>query len=171
MAVLPLIYAPNPIFKKIAAPVIEVDDEIRSLIDDMFATLEYHKALGIGANMVGVLQQIAIVDLPENSISKPYIFINPEIFWRSQEEQIHEEASLCFLGISAQIKRAKAIKMRYLDYNGEKQEIEADGFLATVIQHEVDYLHGITFLDHLSKLKRDKLLKKMQNFIKKNSKK
>lgn len=168
MTVLPLVYAPDPIFKKKALEVKKVDDDIRSLVDNMFDTLEFYKAVGVGANMVGVLKRIAVVNLHEDGVSNPRTFINPEIFWSSEELQENEEASICFLGISAEIKRPAAIKVRYLDYDGNQQELKAEGFLATVIQHEVDYLNGVIFLDHLSKLKKTMHLQKMQKFLKKN---
>jgi peptide deformylase len=161
MKALQIIYAPDPIFRKIATPVAQVNDEVRALVDAMFATMQVEQAVGLGANMVGVLQRIAVVDLAENGVSKPYCFINPKITWRSDEEQSFEEASLSFVGISAEISRAKAIKVKYLDYDGKEQELEADGFFASVIQHEMDYLDGKTFLDYLSKMKRDMLVKKM----------
>ena len=161
MAILPLTYAPNKIFQTKAEKVTEVTDEIRKIIDDMFETLYHHKALGIGANMVGILKHIIVVDMQDGTNSK-YAMINPEIEILSDEIQIFEEASLCFLGISAKIKRPSKIKVEYLDYNGEKQIMEADGFLSTVIQHETDYLNAITFLDHLSKMKRDILVAKMR---------
>ena len=168
MNALPLVLAPDPIFKKTCEPVTQVDDSIRELIDGMFATLRLNGAVGIGANMVGITKRIAIVDLNEEGISKPYSFINPEIIWRSDETQVFEEASLCFPGISAPITRPNAIELKYLDYDGKPQQLKAEGFFATVIQHEVEYLDGITFLDHLSKMKRDMLLKKMQKYIKLN---
>jgi len=168
MTILSLIHAPDPIFKKKAIEVDKIDDEIRTIIDDMFETLEFEKAVGIGANMVGILKRIAVVDLHENNISKPHAFINPEIIWESDKTQTFEEASICFAGISAKITRPESIKLKYLDYDGEQQELEAEGFLATVIQHEIDYLNGITFLDHLSRTKREMLLKKMLKFIKNN---
>ena len=166
MTVLPLVYAPNPIFKKVADPVIEVNDQIRSLINDMFNTLYFEKAVGMGANMVGILKRIAIVDLYENDTPHPYTFINPEISILSKETQTFEEASICYPGISANITRPKHIKVDYLDTDGKPQTLEAEGFFATVIQHEIDYLNGKTYLDHLSKMKRDMLLKKMQKHIK-----
>lgn len=165
MALLPLIYAPHPIFKQKSLPVEVVDDTVRQLINDLFETMEVEKAIGMAANMVGVLQQIVVVDLLEDGVSKPYTFINPEIIWRSDDTQEHEEASICFVGVSAKITRPNAIKMRYLDINGTMQELEAQGFLACVIQHEVDYLNGITFPDYLSKMKRDMLFKKMQKHL------
>lgn len=163
---LQLVYAPNPIFRQKALPVDKVDNEIRILIDKILSTVYVEGGIGIGANMVGVLKRIAVVDLQENGERNPHIFINPEITWRSKEVQTFKEASLCFLGIDAEVTRPKAIKMKYLDYDGKPQEIEAEGFLATVIQHEVDYLDGKIFLDYLSKLKRDTLLKKMEKHIK-----
>lgn len=166
MALLSLTYAPNPIFKQKAAPVEVVDDEMRTLIDDMFETMEFEHAVGMGANMVGILNRIVTIDLHENGESKPYSFINPEIIWKSDETQTFEEASICFRGISAEITRPRAIKVSYLDYDGNSQELEAEGFFASVIQHEVDYLNGITYLDHLSKMKRDMLTKKMLKHIK-----
>ena len=168
MPVLQLIYAPHKIFNKTAEPVAEVNAEIRQIIDDMFATLYFQKASGIGANMVGILQRIIVVDLFENGISKPYGMVNPEIIHKSQKLQSFADASLCFPGISANIKRPKNITVNYLDYDGKLQTLEAEGFLATVIQHEIDYLDGITFLDHLSPLKRNLLLQKMQKYMKKN---
>jgi len=168
MPTLSLIHAPDPIFKKKAELVEKVDNEIRAIVDNMFETLEFEKAVGIGANMVGILKSIAIVDLHENNISTPFTFINPEIYWKSDEVQEFEEASICFAGISAKITRPKIIKLRYLDYDGKEQDLEAEGFFSTVIQHEIDYLNGITFLDHLSRTKREMLIKKVFKFIKQN---
>lgn len=166
MKILDIVNAPDPIFRNKAKPVAKVTDETRELVDAMFATMEYERAVGLGANMVGILQRIAVVDLHEGGHSKPYCFINPEITWKSEETQTFEEASISFAGISAEITRPKAIKVSYLDRDGNKQELEADGFLACVIQHEIDYLDGKTFLDHLSKMKRDMLVKKMLKHIK-----
>jgi peptide deformylase len=162
MLLLPLVYAPNAAFKKIAKSVEVVDDEIRVLADQMLATMYSEKAIGLGANMVGILKRIIVVDLQEDGICNPYIFINPEITYYSEELQTFTEGSVCFPGIKAEIIRPKSIKLKYLDKSGKNQEIEASGFFATVIQHELDYLNGKVFLDYLSKFKRDTLLKKMQ---------
>jgi peptide deformylase len=132
----------------------------------MFATIYLERAVGLGANMVGILKRIAVVDLQENGVRVPYTFINPDITWRSKETQTFEEGSLCFPGITAQITRPRAIKISYIDYNGDNKDLETEGFLSTVIQHEVDYLNGKVFLDYLSKLKRDMLIKKMEKYIK-----
>lgn len=161
MQPLPLVIAPDPVFRKQALPVVVVDDEIRSTINSMFDTLYQERGVGLGANMVGLLKRIIIVDLQENSVQSPQAFINPELLWASDETQTFSEGSLSFPGISADITRPSSIRITYLDEEGVRRELEASGWLATVIQHEMDYLDGRTFLDHLSKLKRDMLLKKM----------
>jgi len=164
--VLQIIYAPNEIFRKKADPVAKVNSEIKELIDQMFATLSYERAVGIAGNMVGVLKRIIVIDLNENNESKPICMVNPQITHKSDEMQVFEEASLCYPGISAEVARPSKIKVKYLDYEGKQHEIEAEGFFATVIQHEVDYLDGKIYLDHVSKMKRDLLLAKMKKFIK-----
>ena len=161
MALLPLTYGPDKIFSKIASPVEVVDDVIRSIIDDMLETMYREHAIGMGANMVGILKRIVVIDMQEDGLRKPYALINPEIVWFSEDVQTHQEASICFPGISANITRPRSVRVCYLDYNGQTNELKADGWFATVIQHEVDYLNGKIFLDYLSKMKRDMLLKKM----------
>lgn len=169
MSHLSIIYAPNDIFKKKAAVVTEVNDEIRSIADDMLKTMYLEHAIGIGANMVGILKRIAVVDLQTNGERSPLILINPEIIFSSKEMQTMIEASISFPGIEAQITRPKVIKVKYLDYDGKEQELEAEGLLSSVIQHEIDYLDGKVFLSYLSKMKQDLLMKKMLKFIKQNS--
>jgi peptide deformylase len=166
MSQIALVYAPNPIFKKKAAPVEVVNDATRQKVDAMLSILYHEKAIGIGANMVGLLERIVVVDLRKDGVREPHILINPEIIWRSETMQTFPEASLCFPGIDADITRPDAIKVRYQDYHGEAAELDAEGFLATVIQHEMDYLDGKVFLDYLSPLKRNMLLKKMQKHLK-----
>jgi len=163
-----LVYAPNPIFSKTATPVETVDEGVRELVQAMYREMYAHQGVGIGANMVGSLDRVVVVDLSGDEGSNPMTFINPEITWASEETQVFEEGSLSFPGIAAKVVRPKAIKLSYWDIDGNHQETEADGGLATVIQHEVDYLNGVVFLDHVSKLKRDSLLKKMKKFKDKN---
>ncbi|WP_394355811.1 peptide deformylase [Candidatus Trichorickettsia mobilis] len=163
-----LVYAPNDIFRQKAAIITIIDDNIRTLADQMLTTMYTERAIGLGANMVGVLKRIAVVDLQENGIRTPYILVNPEINWRSTDTQTFNESSLSFPGIAAEITRPKAIQMTYLDYHGIPQTLEAEGLLATVIQHEIDYLDGKIFLDYLSKMKQDLLLKKMIKYLKLN---
>lgn len=166
MTVRQIIYAPNKIFSQISKPVEEVTESIRQLINDLFDTLEYEKAVGMAAMMVGELKRIIVVDLHPNGESDRRVYINPEIIWRSDENQTHTEASICFRGIDAKVTRPLKIKIKYLDYNGKESKEEAEGFLATVIQHECDYLDGKVFLDYLSKMKRDMLIKRMQKHVK-----
>jgi peptide deformylase len=166
MTLLQLVLAPHPIFKQKAAPVEEVNDEIRNTIDNMFVTMYHEGAVGMGANMVGILKRIAIIDLQLGGKNEPYTLINPEITWKSDELVTLEEGSVCFPGISANITRPAVIEVSFLDYYGKPQKLKVDGPLARVIQHEVDYLNGIVFWDYLSKLKRDMLLAKMVKFKK-----
>ncbi len=160
MPALPLVIGPDPVFRKKAEKVTVVDETIRQLVSDMFDTLYAENGAGIGANMVGVLKRVIVIDLKEGDHKTPLAMINPEFVEKSEEIQIFEEASLSFPGISADIERARAIKIRYLDESGASAELAAEGFLSTVIQHEMDYLDGKTFLDHLSRVKRDALMRK-----------
>ncbi|SDD68262.1 peptide deformylase [Kordiimonas lacus] len=166
MAHLHIVAAPNPIFRQKAVPVVDVDDGIKALAEQMLDVMYENRGIGIAANMVGLLHRIIVVDIQPDGNRDPLVCINPEITWASDETSTNEEASLSFPGISADITRPNAIKLTYLDQQGEKQELDAEGFLAIVIQHEMDYLDGRTYLDHLSKMKRDRLLKKMQKYLK-----
>jgi peptide deformylase len=160
-----IIYAPNDIFRKKTEDIDVVDNSIREIADRMVKTMYVEGAVGIGANMVGVTKSIAVVDLRANGEYNPYIFINPKISWRSNETQKFEEASLSFPGISAEVERPSSIKLAYLDDQGKPRELDATGFFASVIQHEVDYLNGKIYLDYISKMKRDLLIKKMEKHI------
>lgn len=160
MLKLPLVIAPDPIFRKKAEKVLVVDAEIRGLIKDMFERLYAENGLGIGANMVGLLKQIIVIDLKGDGKPSPVVMINPNIIKISDTVQVFNEASLSFPGIAADISRPDQITVQYLDVDGNTQVIEAEGFFATVIQHEMDYLQGRTYLDHLSRTKRDALMRK-----------
>lgn len=162
MKPLELIIAPNPIFKKKAAVVTDFDDVLAKLVEAMFDVLYHHQGVGLGANMVGVLKRIVIIDLNENGNNLPMVFINPKITETSSEQQVFTEASLSFPEIYAEISRPKAIKVCFQNLKGEDKTFSAEGWLATVIQHEMDYLDGRTFLDHLSPIKRNNLLRKMK---------
>ncbi len=160
MPALPLIIAPDPVFRKKASTVETVNDEIRQLVSDMFLTLYAENGAGIGANMVGVLKRVIVIDLKEGGKKTPFAMINPEIGKASEETQVFTEASLSFPGIEADITRPAEIQVRYLDEKGDSQDLRATGFLAAVIQHEMDYLEGRTYLDHLSRIKREALMRK-----------
>ena len=158
--------APDPIFQKIAEPVTKFDEELDDTINAMFDTAKAKGAIGLGANMVGLLERIIIVDWLEGGES--FAMVNPEIISKSDEMQEFEESSLSYPAISAKIKRPSKITVKYQDKNGNFDEMNAEGFLATIIQHEIDYLNGIVFLDYLSKLKQERLLKKMHKYLKQN---
>ncbi|GHF12060.1 peptide deformylase [Kordiimonas sediminis] len=166
MASLDLILAPDPIFKKTATAVTSVDDTVRAVIDQMFEVLYREKGLGIGANMVGILDRIVVVDMQEDGKSTPLALVNPEITEVSEETQTFPEASLSYPGIRAEITRPKQITVTYLDRDGISQTLKADGWFAQVLQHEIDYLDGKVFLDYLKPVKRQMLIKKMQKYKK-----
>ncbi len=161
MAKLQLVFAPDPIFKRKSEKVTDFNEELKDLTSEMLEVLYREKGIGLGANMVGVLQRIIVVDLQENGERSPVVCINPEIRSRSEDTTTREEASLCFPGVRAEVERPSHIELIYQNVDGETQTMEAEGWLATVIQHEMEYLDGRTFLDNLSKLKRDRLIKKM----------
>ncbi len=165
MAVLPIVIAPNKIFSEKADDISTVNDEVRKLLDDMKDTMYYHGAVGIAGNMVGIKKKIVVIDLGKEEVKKPIFMVNPKIIEKSNEKQKFTEASLSYPFISADITRPKDIKVEFLDYDGKKQTIEASEFLSTVIQHEVDYLDGKVYLDYLSKLKKDILIKKMMKMV------
>ena len=166
MAVLQVIHAPNSIFKQKAKLVAVIDEEIRRIAQDMLDTMYEQGAVGLGANMVGIDKQIIVLDLRENGERCPYVMINPEIIEQSEEQVEFEEASLSFPGISAKIKRPANVTVNYLGLDGNNHTLKAKDFLSRVIQHEIDYLYGIVYLDKLSSLKKDILLKKMLKYIK-----
>ncbi len=161
MPVLQLFFGTDPGLKHKALPVENVNDEILETIKNMYETLYEFKGIGMAANMVGIFKKIIIIDLQEDGKKTPITLINPELTWASDTKETKEEASLCFPGISAKIERSNAIKVSFRDTEGNTQELAAEGWLATVIQHEMDYLEGKSYLDHLSKMKKDRLIKKM----------
>lgn len=166
MVELQLVTAPDPVFRKKAEPVEVVNDDIRAIVDGMLSVMYAEGAMGLGANMVGVLKRICVIDMQEGGVKQPLTLINPEITYRSETLEEYEEASLSFPGISAVVTRPEQIKVKFLDRDGQPQELEAAMPLSTIIQHEMDYLDGRTYLDHISKIKRDRLLKKMKKIQK-----
>jgi peptide deformylase len=162
MAVLPIITAPDPRLKVKCEPVAEVDDEIARLIDDMLDTMYLAPGIGLAAPQIGVTKRILVVDVsPKDGPREPIRMANPEIIWSSEELAVYEEGCLSLPEQYADVERPERIKVRYLDEKGEQQEREADGILATCIQHEMDHLDGIIFVDHLSALKRKMILRKL----------
>jgi len=162
MAVRPIITAPDPRLKAVSIPVEKVDGEIRKLAEDMADSMYAADGIGLAAVQVGTPKRIIVMDLDQKEGKKNWrVFINPKILWASDEKAVYEEGCLSVPEIYDDVERAARIKAEYLDLDGKKVEIEADGLLATCLQHEMDHLEGILFIDHLSRLKRAMLLKKL----------
>jgi peptide deformylase len=162
MAVLHIIKAPDPMLKKHCDPVAAVDDEVRTLIDDMLESMYAAPGMGLSAPQVGVLRRIIVVDVAKlEGPRDPVRMVNPELVEISGDIVAYEEGCLSFPDQYAQVARPISIRVRYLDYDNEVREQAAEGLLATCIQHEMDHLDGVLFVDHLSGLKRDMILRKM----------
>lgn len=157
-----IIEAPDPWLKTISDPVGAVDDGIRALIDDMLDTMYAAPGIGLAAIQIGVRKRVIVMDIArQDDDPMPRHFINPEILWKSEELAIYSEGCLSLPEYYAEIERPAACRVKYLDYDGSEQTIEAEGLLATCLQHEMDHLEGILFVDHLSALKRRMILRKL----------
>ena len=162
MAILPVIIAPDPRLKQISAPVDRVDDDVRRLMDDMLETMYLAPGVGLAAPQVGVLKRVIVVDAaPQDSERQPYRMANPELVWVADEDHSAEEGCLSLPEYYGDVVRPAAIRVRYLDHENEIRECAADGLLAVCIQHEMDHLEGILFVDHMSALKRNMILRKL----------
>ncbi len=162
MAIRPILHAPDPRLKVKAAPVALVDESVRQLMDDMLETMYAAPGIGLAAPQIGVASRVIVVDLAEEeSQRQPLRMANPEIISVSEDSQIFEEGCLSLPDQYAEVERPAKIRVRYLDYAGTAQEIEASGLLATCILHEMDHLDGVLFVDHISTLKRSIILRKL----------
>ncbi|MDZ4870021.1 MAG: peptide deformylase [Alphaproteobacteria bacterium] len=180
MALRPILVAPDPRLKQVSEPVAEVTDEIRRLMDDMLETMYEAPGIGLAAIQVGVAKRVIVMDLgkpgddedegaPKSDKDKkdkkaerePRFFVNPEIVWASDDLVLCEEGCLSVPDLYEEVERPAQVRVRFLDYDGKQQEIDCDGMLAVCIQHEMDHLEGILFIDHLSRLKREMMLKKL----------
>ena len=162
MALLPIITAPDPRLKIKAKPVASVDAKVRRLMDDMLETMYRAIGIGLAAPQVGVAQRVLVVDVArEGEAPQPMRIANPEILWRSDELMTASEGCLSLPEHYADVERPAAIRLRYLDHENEIRELEAKGLLATCIQHEMDHLDGVLFVDHISTLKRGIILRKL----------
>jgi peptide deformylase len=159
---LDILIAPNPVLKARARPVSAADaDAVRALVPRLFATMYRAPGIGLAAPQVGTGLRIAVVDLMENDKPAPIALINPEIVGLSEELATREEGCLSLPGMYADITRPARVKLRYLDQAGARQEIEAEGLLSACLQHEIDHLDGVLFVDHLSALKRNMILRRL----------
>ena len=162
MALLPIITAPDPRLKIKALPVAAVDDKVRRLMDDMLATMRQAIGVGLAAPQVGVAKRVIVLDVArEGERPQPMMLANPEILWRSPELTTGSEGCLSLPEHYAEVTRPEKIRLRYLDYQNEIREIEASGLLATCVQHEIDHLGGVLFVDHISMVKRGMILRKL----------
>ncbi|HVH74480.1 MAG TPA: peptide deformylase [Stellaceae bacterium] len=162
MALLPIITAPDPRLKAKARPVAAVDDKVRRLMDDMLETMYHAIGIGLAAPQVGVVSRVLVVDVArEGEEPQPLKLANPEILWRSQERIASSEGCLSLPEHYADVTRSAKVRLRYLDHQNEVREFEAEGLLATCLQHEIDHLDGILFVDHISPIKRSIILRKL----------
>jgi len=162
MSILPIITAPDPRLKQIAAPVEKVDAEVRKLMADMLETMYAAPGIGLAAPQVGALKRVIVLDLArEDEEPQPLKMANPEIVWVSEEDAVYNEGCLSLPEHYADVARPAACHVRYLDEQNEIRMLEAEGLLATCVQHEIDHLEGILFVDHLTALKRNMILRKL----------
>jgi peptide deformylase len=161
MTVREIVKLPDKRLRLMSEPVKRIDAGVRKLVEDMFATMYAAPGIGLAAIQVGVAKRVVIMDLSKREDEhKPLAFINPEITWTSEEKATHEEGCLSIPEYYEEVERPERVKVKYLDLDGKAHEITARGLFATCIQHEVDHVNGILFIDHISKLKRDRVTKK-----------
>ena len=161
MAKKQILVLPDPLLRKISEPILEVNSEIKKLMDDMLETMYAAPGIGLAAVQIGVLKRVIVIDLSKEGEKKnPLFIVNPKITFKSKEFFSYEEGCLSIPNQFAEVKRPNSCKVSFLDYDGIQKEIHAEGLLATCIQHEIDHLNGILFIDHLSKLKKDLIMKK-----------
>lgn len=163
MAIRPIITAPDPRLREVSKPVPKVDDALRALMDDMLETMYAAPGIGLAAIQVGVPLRVIVMDLAgKDEEPAPRYFVNPAILDPSEETGVYEEGCLSVPDFFEEVERPSQCRVKYLDYNGDEQILNAEGLLATCIQHEMDHLEGVLFVDYLSRLKRDRILKKLK---------
>ena len=159
----PILIHPDPRLKKLCDPVKDITDDLRKLASDMLDTMYDAPGIGLAAPQVGVTKRLIVMDcIKSPDTPRPLILFNPEVIWTSEDLTTYEEGCLSIPEFYEMVERPKDVKVRYLDRMGEPHEIAASGILATVLQHEIDHLNGILFIDYISKLKRDRVVKKFQ---------
>jgi peptide deformylase len=170
MALREIIKLPDPRLRLVSKPVAQITGDIRSLVADMFETMYAAPGIGLAAIQVGVPQRVVTLDLAKKDEPKqPLVVINPELVWSSEERSTYEEGCLSIPEFYEEVERPAQVKVRYTDLDGQAHEVEANGLLATCLQHEIDHLNGILFIDHISKLKRDRVTKKFTKAAKRDA--
>ncbi|MDD3289144.1 MAG: peptide deformylase [Alphaproteobacteria bacterium] len=163
MTNLPILIMTDPALREIAREVVTVDARIVKLMNDLLETMYKDNGIGLAANQVGVLERVIVIDISENRTGSEALFMaNPTITWSSEETFKYKEGCLSIPGQYADVVRPKRIRMNYLDQNGKLQNLEAENLLSQCIQHEIDHLNGVLFIDHISKLKRGMITRKME---------
>ncbi|MBL8771407.1 MAG: peptide deformylase [Phenylobacterium sp.] len=163
MALREILVVPDARLKQVSQPVATVDDDLRALMDDMLETMYAAPGIGLAAIQIGVPKRVIVMDLArEGEDRQPRYFVNPEILWASDDTAPYEEGCLSVPEIYDEVERPARVKLRYLNYKGEQIEEDAEGLFAVCIQHEMDHLDGVLFIDHLSRLKREQAIKKVK---------
>jgi peptide deformylase len=168
MALREIIILPDKRLRLVSEPVKKITADIRKLVDDMFETMYDAPGIGLAAIQVGTPKRVVTMDLAkkEGEPKNPQVFINPEILWASAETATYEEGCLSIPEYYSDVERPAQVKVRYLDLEGTTREVDANGLLATCLQHEIDHINGVLFIDHISKLKRDRVIKKFSKAAK-----
>jgi peptide deformylase len=162
MALLPIITLPDPVLRKTAAPVERVDEPLRRLMDDMLATMYDAPGIGLAATQIGVLRRLIVMDptRDEEEAKQPLVMVNPVILERGSEMRVHDEGCLSIPDFTAEIERPAITRVGFIDKQGKPRETTLEGIWSTLVQHEIDHLNGVLFIDYLSRLKRDMIVKK-----------
>lgn len=167
MPIKPLVILPDPVLRLVSKPVERVDAQLLGLADDMLATMYDAPGIGLAAIQVGEPLRMLVIDLAkEGEPPEPQIFINPDILAQSDDRSVYEEGCLSIPDYYAEVERPANVRVGYLDREGKQKELQAEGLLATCLQHEIDHLNGVLFIDHISKLKRDMVVKKFKKLAK-----
>jgi peptide deformylase len=167
MALRDILSIPDPTLRLISEPIVKFDDALKTLVDDMFETMYDAPGIGLAAIQIGVPLRVVTMDLAgKDEPKEPQVFINPEIVWSSEETSVYEEGCLSIPEYYEEVVRPAAVKVKYLDLDGKPQEVDATGLLATCLQHEIDHINGVLFIDHISKLKREMVMKKFKKAAK-----
>ncbi len=166
MAIREILVVPDPVLKQVSTPVEVVDDDLRALMDDMLETMYAAPGIGLAAIQVGVPKRVIVMDLAApDTEPQPRYFVNPEILWSSDDTAPYEEGCLSVPDIYDEVERPARVKLKYLNYQGEEVIEDAEGLYAVCIQHEMDHLKGVLFIDYLSRLKRDRAVAKVKKQV------
>jgi peptide deformylase len=172
MAIRPILTLPDPLLRRQSTPVEQIDERIRTLVADMFETMYDAPGIGLAAIQIGVPKRVVVLDVSSKKDDEdpaPLVLINPRITWSSDDVRAYQEGCLSIPEYYEDVERPDRVRVAFLDHDGAERQIEADGLLATAIQHEIDHLDGVLFIDHLSRLKRERVVKKFAKAARRDS--